>query len=106
MAEKRIDHEIPRLRKGSYSPSFLEPRRTTEKALMAVIQEAYVHGVSKRQVSRLAEEIDERVNPFLTRPLDRRLDAARLSTIWLRAAYRSFMESRRRPMPRDHHRLT
>ena len=83
----RIDLEIPRLRKGSYLPSFLEPRRTAEKALTAVIQEAYVHGVSTRsvddlvkamgaagvsksQVRRLVEEIDERVNAFLTRPIE------------------------------------
>jgi transposase-like protein len=83
----RIALEIPKLRKGSYFPSFLEPRRTAEKALVAVIQEAYVHGVSTRsvddlvkamgaggmsksQVSRLRAEIDERVNAFLTRPLE------------------------------------
>ena len=41
-----IDLKIPKLRKGSYFPGFLEPRRTAEKALAAVIQEAYVHGVS------------------------------------------------------------
>ena len=46
----RIELAIPRLRKGSYLPSFLEPRRTAEKALVAVIQEAYVHGVSTRAV--------------------------------------------------------
>ena len=74
----RIALSIPKLRKGSYFPSFLEPRRTAEKALVAVIQEAYVHGVSTRavddlvkamgaggvsksQVSRLCTEIDERV---------------------------------------------
>jgi transposase-like protein len=83
----RIDLAIPKLRKGSYLPSFLEPRRTAEKALTAVIQEAYVHGistravddlvkamggsgVSKSQVSRLCEEIDERVNAFLSRLLE------------------------------------
>ena len=83
----RIDLAIPKLRKGSYFPSFLEPRRTAEKALTAVIQEAYIHGistravddlvkamggsgVSKSQVSRLCEEIDERVNAFLSRPLE------------------------------------
>src|SRR3954470_16365453 len=72
----RIDLAIPKLRKGSYLPSFLEPRRTAEKALTAVIQEAYVHGISTRavddlvkamaksQVSRLCAEIDERVNAF------------------------------------------
>ena len=81
----RIDLAIPKLRKGSYFPSFLEPRRTAEKALVAVIQEAYVHGlptravddliramggtgVSKSQVSRLCAEIDERVQAFLSRP--------------------------------------
>jgi hypothetical protein len=51
----RIDLEIPRLRKGSYFPSFLEPRRTAEKALTAVIQEAYVHGVSTRSVDDLGD---------------------------------------------------
>jgi putative transposase len=51
----RIDLEIPRLRKGNYFPSFLEPRRTAEKALTAVIQEAYVHGVSTRSVDDLVK---------------------------------------------------
>ena len=80
----RIALEIPKLRKGSYFPSFLEPHHTAGKALVAVIHEAYIHGVStrsvddlvkamgaggmsKRQVSRLSAEIDERVNAFLTR---------------------------------------
>jgi transposase-like protein len=78
---------IPKLRKGSYFPSFLEPRRTAEKALIAVVQEAYVQGISTRsvddlvkamgmtgisksQVSRLCEEIDERVKTFLERPIE------------------------------------
>ena len=78
---------IPKLRQGSYLPAFLEPRRTAEKALVAVIQEAYIQGVSTRsvdelvkamgmtgisksQVSRLCGEIDERVNAFLSRPLE------------------------------------
>jgi len=95
----RIALEIPRLRKGSYLPSFLEPRRTAEKALVAVIQEAYVHGVSTRsvddlvkamgaggmsksQVSRLCAEIDERVNAFL----HRRLEGA-WPYLWLDATY-------------------
>jgi transposase-like protein len=85
----RIELAIPRLRKGSYFPSFLEPRRTAEKALVAVVQEAYVHGISTRavddlvkalgaggmsksQVSRLCAEIDTRVNTFLSRPLEGR----------------------------------
>src|SRR5437868_14896006 len=83
----RIELAIPKLRKGSYFPAFLEPRRTAEKALTAVIQEAYVHGISTRavddlvkamggsgisksQVSRLCAEIDERVNAFLARPIE------------------------------------
>ena len=74
-------------RRGSYFPAFLEPRRSAEKALAAVVQEAYVQGISTRsvddlvkalgmtgisksQVSRLCEEIDERVNAFLERPLE------------------------------------
>src|SRR6185503_2039592 len=82
-----VDLKIPKLRKGSYFPGFLEPRRTAEKALAAVIQEAYVQGISTRsvdelvkamgmsgisksQVSRLCAEIDERVNAFLERPLE------------------------------------
>jgi putative transposase len=51
----RIELEIPRLRRGSYFPSFLEPRRTAEKALTAVIQEAYGHGVSTRSVDDLVK---------------------------------------------------
>jgi len=77
-----VELRIPKLRKGSYFPGFLEPRRMAEKALTAVIQEAYIQGISTRsvddlvkalgmdgisksQVSRLCEEIDERVNAFL-----------------------------------------
>lgn len=79
--------KIPKLRTGSYFPDFIEPRRTAEKALTAVIQEAYIQGistrsvdelvkamgmsgVSKSQVSRLCEEIDERVQVFLQRPIE------------------------------------
>jgi len=82
-----VELRIPKLRKGSYFPGFLEPRRLAEKALPAVVQEAYVHGVSTRsvddlvramgmsgisksQVSRLCEEIDEKVKAFLARPLE------------------------------------
>jgi putative transposase len=82
-----VDLKIPKLRSGSYFPEFLEPRRTAEKALTAVIQEAYIQGistrsvdelvkamgmsgVSKSQVSRLCEEIDERVQAFLQRPIE------------------------------------
>ena len=83
----KVDLKIPKLRSGSYLPGFLEPRRTAEKALTAVIQEAYIQGistrsvdelvkamgmsgVSKSQVSRLCEEIDERVQTFLNRPIE------------------------------------
>src|SRR5512144_1891584 len=82
-----VELRIPKLRKGSYFPCFLEPRRLAEKALTAVIQEAYVQGISTRsvdelvkalgmtgisksQVSRLCKEIDERVGAFLNRPLE------------------------------------
>jgi putative transposase len=50
-----VDLKIPKLRKGSYFPGFLEPRRTAEKALAAVIQEAYIQGVSTRSVDELVK---------------------------------------------------
>lgn len=95
----RIELAIPKLRKGSYFPSFLEPRRTAEKALVAVIQEAYIQGistrsvdnlvkamggtgVSKSQVSRLIIEIDERVNAFLNRPIE-----GEWPYLWIDATY-------------------
>jgi transposase-like protein len=82
-----VELRIPKLRTGSYFPSFLEPRRMAEKALTAVIQEAYIQGVSTRsvdnlvkamgtsgisksQVSRLCEEIDDKVKAFLARPIE------------------------------------
>jgi transposase-like protein len=82
-----VELRIAKLRRGCYFPGFLEPRRMAEKALTAVIQEAYIHGVSTRsvddlvkalgmsgvsksQVSRLCAEIDERVTAFLERPLE------------------------------------
>ncbi len=103
----RIELAIPRLRKGSYFPSFLEPRRTAEKALVAVVQEAYVHGISTRavddlvkamgaggmsksQVSRLCAEIDERVNAFLSRPLE-----GAWPYLWLDATYLKVREGGR-----------
>jgi transposase-like protein len=91
--------QIPKIRKGSYFPCFLEPRRMAEKALTAVIQEAYIQGVSTRsvddlvqamgmtgisksQVSRLCGEIDERVSTFLNRPLE-----GEWPYLWLDATY-------------------
>jgi len=82
-----VELRIPKLRRGSYFPGFLEPRRMAEKALTAVIQEAYIQGISTRsvddlvkamgmsgisksQVSRLCEEIDQRVKVFLDRPIE------------------------------------
>jgi transposase-like protein len=82
-----VELRIPRLRRGSYFPGFLEPRRMAEKALTAVIQEAYIQGISTRsvddlvkamgmsgisksQVSRLCEDIDQRVKAFLDRPIE------------------------------------
>jgi len=95
----QVELRIPRLRKGSYFPFFLEPRRLAEKALTAVIQEAYIQGISTRsvddlvkamgmsgisksQVSRLCEEIDERVQAFLTRPIE-----GDWSYLWIDATY-------------------
>ncbi|GLS20560.1 IS256 family transposase [Labrys miyagiensis] len=94
-----VELRIPKLRKGSYFPGFLEPRRMAEKALTAVIQEAYIQGISTRsvdelvksmgmsgisksQVSRLCEEIDERVEAFLERPLE-----GEWPYLWIDATY-------------------
>ena len=52
-----IELAIPKLRAGSYFPSFLEPRKRSEQALVAVVQEAYVNGVSTRKVDRLVEQM-------------------------------------------------
>ncbi len=52
-----IELQIPKLRQGSYFPSILEPRKRSEQALVAVVQEAYVNGVSTRKVDRLVEQM-------------------------------------------------
>jgi putative transposase len=95
----QLQLRVPKLRQGSYFPPFLEPRKMTEKALVAVIQEAWIGGVSTRrvddlvqamglsgisksQVSRLCREIDERVNAFLERPLE-----GEWPYLWLDATY-------------------
>ena len=82
-----LELQIPKLRQGSYFPSFLEPRRRVERALLAVVQEAYVLGVSTRkvdelvqalglegmsksEVSRICAELDERMERFRRRPLE------------------------------------
>src|SRR5919199_3766279 len=90
---------VPELRQGSYFPPFLEPRKVSGKALVAVIQEAWIGGVSTRRVdelvqamglagiskstvSKLCKDIDERVGAFLERPL-----AGEWPYLWLDATY-------------------
>lgn len=90
---------IPKLRQGSYFPPFLDARKTSEKALVAVIQEAWIGGVSTRRVdelvqamglggiskstvSKLCKDIDDRVNAFLGRPL-----TGDWPYLWLDATY-------------------
>ena len=102
-----VDLKIPKLRKGAYFPGFLEPRRAGEKALAAVIQEAYIQGVSTRsvdelvkamgmsgisksQVSRLCADIDERVNAFLNRPIE-----GDWPYLWIDATYMKVREAGR-----------
>src|SRR5215510_10990051 len=91
-----IELAIPKLRRGSYFPSFLEPRRRSEQALVSVVQEAYVAGVSTRkvdqvveslglrisksEVSRICEGLDEQVDAFRNRPLE-----GRYPYLWLDA---------------------
>jgi putative transposase len=83
-----IELQIPKLRRGSYFPSFLQPRKRSEQALVAVVQQAYVCGVSTRRVDQLVESLglrvsksevsricgglDEQVQAFRTRPLEGR----------------------------------
>src|SRR5688500_11644701 len=98
---------VPKLRQGSYFPPFLEPRKTSEKALVAVIQEAWVGGVSTRRVdelaqamglsgigkstvSKLCKDIDERVGAFLDRPLE-----GEWPYLWLDATYLKVCEGGR-----------
>ncbi len=81
-----LELAIPKLRRGRYFPSFLSPRKRSEQALVAVIQEAYVAGVSTRkadqvvetlglrvsksEVSRICRGLDEQVEVFRQRPLE------------------------------------
>jgi transposase-like protein len=98
---------VPKLRQGSYFPPFLEPRKVSEKALVAVVQEAWIGGVSTRRVdelvqamglagiskstvSKLCKEIDERVNAFLERPLE-----GEWPYLWLDATYLKVREGGR-----------
>jgi putative transposase len=94
-----VELKVPRVRDGSYFPSLLEPRRRAERALSAVVQEAYVHGVSTRKVddlvkalgmtgisksrvSELCEQLDEEVGRFRDRPLE-----GPYPYVWIDATY-------------------
>ncbi len=98
---------IPKLRKGSYFPSLLEPRKRAEKALLSVVQEAYIHGVSTRkvdelveslgmkgisksEVSRICRELDEVVIAFKERPLE-----GQFPYVWLDATFPKVREGGR-----------
>ena len=102
-----IELQIPKLRKGSYFPGLLEPRRRAEKALLNVVQEAYVHGVSTRkvdelveslgiggisksEVSRICKELDEVVHAFKSRPLE-----GEFPYVWLDATFPKVREGGR-----------
>jgi len=95
----RLNLKVPKLRQGSYFPGFLEARKTSEQALVAVIQEAWIggistrrvdelaqamglNGISKSTVSKLCKDIDERVNEFLNRPVE-----GEWPYLWLDATY-------------------
>jgi transposase-like protein len=102
-----IGLEIPRVRHGSYFPSFLEPRRRWEQAFVNVVAEAYVHGVSTRkvealveamgakgisksEVSRMASTLDAQVAAFRERPLE-----SAFPYVWLDAMYLKVREGGR-----------
>lgn len=102
-----IELLIPKLRKGSYFPGFLEPRKRSERALLAVIQEAYVLGVSTRkvedllltlgvencsksEVSRVCQALDDEVAAFRERPLE-----SAYPYLWLDATYLKVREDGR-----------
>ena len=103
-----MELRIPKVREGSYCPSLLEPRRRSEKALLSVIRQAYVEGVSTRrvddlvkalgcdgisksQVSRICRDLDEVVENFLGRPLD----GGPYPYVWLDALTQKIRESGR-----------
>ncbi len=99
----RVSLQIPKLREGGYLPSFLEPRRRAERALVSVIQEAYVHGVSTRKVddlvrvlgtsvskssvSRICQELDDEGRTFRDRPIEEETPY-----VWLDALYEKARE--------------
>lgn len=69
---REVELQLPKTRRGSDFPSFLEPRRRSEQALLAVIQQASACGVSTRRVDQLVESLDEHVDALRTRPLEGR----------------------------------
>jgi putative transposase len=101
-----LELAIPKLRRGSYFPSFLEPRKRSEQALVSVVQEAYVAGVSTRkvdqvveslglrvsksEVSRICQGLDEQVDAFRNRPL-----GGRYPYLWLDAKVEKVRDSGR-----------
>ena len=102
-----VELRVPRVRDGDFFPSLLEPRRRAERALTAVVQEAYVQGVSTRrvdelvralgmsgisksQVSRLCAELDQEVERFRTRKL-----AGSYPYLWLDATFVKVRQERR-----------
>ena len=101
-----LELAIPKIRRGSYFPSFLEPRRRSEQALVSVVQEAYVAGVSTRkvdqvveslglrvsksEVSRICAGLDEQVEAFRQRPLE-----GRYPYLWLDAKVEKVRDSGR-----------
>jgi len=108
-----VELMIPRLRKESYLPSFVEPRRRWEKAFVNVVCEAYVHGVSTRkveelveamgargmsksEVSRMAKALDDHVDAFRSRPLGE----LRTPYLWLDALYEKVRDARGRTVSR------
>jgi len=103
-----ISLDVPKLRHGSYMPGLLEPRRRVEQALVSVVCQAYIEGVSTRrvddlvksmgidgmsksQVSELAKNLDERVAEFRNRPLD----AGPYAYLWLDALFHKVREGGR-----------
>jgi putative transposase len=81
-----IELQIPKLRRGSYFPSFLEPRRRSEQALLNVVQQAYVCGVSTRKVDQLVESLGLRISRSevsrISRGLDEQVRAFRSPGPW------------------------
>jgi transposase-like protein len=119
-----IPLRIPKVRYGSYFPSLLEPRRRSEKALLAVIQQAYVEGVSTRRVdyllqalgltgidksrvSRICKELDEVVEPYRNRPLEGTYPFVWLDALYLKVRHNHRLQSSctngRQPSAGDRH---